>query len=359
MSDRTKPSKPRCMPLSQWPPLDQAAWALAIRPGNLLDGCGPAADWKPKTRRTVISSYGRYLSFLDGHDRLDRSVGPDRRLTEPWLRAYLKELAETVAPATQYTRINCLARALAVMAPGFKAPYLQRVRRRLKARAHPTRNKGSRVVPVQDLLKLGASLVEEAETGTFRDEIRRSCTFRDGLCIMILACRPIRRSNLAGMRLDRHLKRVGDVYEMAFHGAETKNHRPYGTALDPALTPYIDRYLGHHRPLLLGSCEGDHVWISWRGTPMTGDMLYRMITNRTRTEFGWPISPHLFRDCAVTSLGEERPDLTWLSMSLLHHSDPRIAEQNYDHALGKQAVQLYQESLRSRRRELAKEFERF
>ena len=111
-----------------------------MRQGKLLDGQGPAAHWRPKTQKTVLASYGRFLTFLKRNAWLDRKVGPEVRLTPDWLRAYIAELAETVAPVTLSGRITNLAEALRVMAPGTEYPYLNRARRRLKIRARPIRN---------------------------------------------------------------------------------------------------------------------------------------------------------------------------------------------------------------------------
>lgn len=277
MSDPKSDPRRRCMRLSEWPALDRTAWAAAIADGDILSGRGPAAHWRPGTRKSVISAYGRFLTFLERSGWLDRAAGPDARLTPDRLRAYLAELAETIAPVTISSRIRDLAEALRVMLPAAQYSYLNLARRRLKARARPTRNKRARIVPVQQLVDLGFALIDRAETGAFDREIWRACTYRDGVTILLLACRPIRRSNLAAMELGKHLFKTGDSYRLAFDGSETKNHRPYERPLDAGLTPFIDRYLDHYRPLLLGPSASYHVWISWRHVPMSDCNLYGRI----------------------------------------------------------------------------------
>lgn len=242
------------------------------------------------------------------------------------------------------------AEALRVMVPGAVYPYLNLARRRLKARARPTRNKRARIVSTQQLVDLGLALIDRAETGAVDREISRACTYRDGVTILLLACRPIRRSNLAAMELGKHLFKTGDSYRLAFDGSETKNHRPYERPLDAALTPFIDRYLDHYRPILLGPSASNHIWISGRHIPMSDCCLYGKIVRHTKEAFGHAVCPHLFRDSAMTTLGEQEPEHVWLGMSLLHHTDPRMTEKHYNHALGVQAVQNYQGSVRRRRR---------
>ena len=65
------PLERRCLPLHEWPLADQAAWRCAVDPGDTLESAGGAAGWTPKSRRTVIAAYGRWLSFLDLRGQLD------------------------------------------------------------------------------------------------------------------------------------------------------------------------------------------------------------------------------------------------------------------------------------------------
>lgn len=340
----------RCMPLTEWPSADRAAWEAAIKPAALFDEPGLAAHWRPKSRLSVMDAYGRYLTFLDRQGWLDRELGPNDRLSPDRLKAYGEELMPQVAPATLAGRIRDLVEAFRVMTPGTSYPYLNQVRRRLKARARPTRNKRELMVPGADIFRLGLTLIDQAETGKFWSERKRAVIYRDGLMICLLICRPERRANFTGMRLGVHLNRMGDAYALGFERAETKGRKTHATAFDRVLTSYIDRYLDHYRPVLLNGLETDRVWISWLGTPMVEGSFAEMIKTRTNKAFGHKLTPHLFRDCAVTSLGNEKPELVWIGMSVLHHSDPRIAEKHYDQALADQAVLSYQDSLRRRRK---------
>jgi integrase len=358
MTDPKSDPRRRCMRLAEWPVLDRDAWAKAIEDGDILTGKGPAAHWRPETRKSVISAYGRFLTFLERKGWLDRNTGPDARLTPDRLRAYLAELAENIAPVTISSRITGLAEALRVMVPRVAYTYLSLARRRLKARARPTRNKRARIVPTQQLVGLGLGLIQRADTGAFDREIWRACTYRDGITILLLACRPIRRSNLAAMELGKNLYKSGESYRIAFDGSETKNHRPYERPLDAGLTQFIDRYLEHYRPILLGPSASNHVWISGRHTPMSDCSLYGKIVGHTREAFGHAVCPHLFRDSAMTTLGEQEPEHVWLGMSLLHHTDPRIAEERYNHALASHAVQDYQEAVRQRRHRITRQRKR-
>ena len=341
----------RCMPVLEWPRRDRKAWDAALLHGSVLDERGLAAHWRPETKRSIAAAYGRFLTFLARNGWLDPGLGPADRITPDRLRAYLTDLSQTVAPVTFAGRIRNLEQALRVMVPGKQFPYLGLARRRLKARARPIRNKRHKVVSADRLIGLGLDLMHRAETGSFLNrEPWRAALYRDGLTILLLAFRPLRISNLVGMRTNLDLVKSGDHYRLAIDREVTKNHRPYERELNSFLTPYIDRYLEHYRPRLLGAKQTDRVWISWRGVSMSANSAYGRIVRHTCKAFGHAINPHLFRDCAITTLANDDPERVWIGMPLLHHSDPRIAEKHYNQALENDAVRQYQKFLGKHRR---------
>ncbi len=340
----------RCRKLPEWPEADRRAWEAAVTPGGLLDETGLAAHWRPATRKSVQDAYGRWLTFLDLNGWLDEGAAPDQRLTPDRLRGFIAELQTTVASLTLRNRIRDLEQALRVMAPGAAFPYLRRARARLKARGRPTRSKRAQIRSSRELLQLGLDLLHQAEHGAVARPLWRAALYRDGLMILMLTCRPLRRGNLAGLRLGRHIVKRDDSYVLLLEESETKNHRRFEQPLPEALTPAIERYLVQYRPLLLSEREDDHLWISWRGVPLAETGVYACVMARTKTAFGSGIPPHRFRDCAVTSLGETDPELVWLAPALLHHADRRIAEAHYDQARDNAAVGLWQTYLQDQRR---------
>jgi integrase/recombinase XerD len=168
--------------------------------------------------------------------------------------------------------------------------------------------------------------------------------------ILILTCRPLRRSNVAAMVLGQHLVRHGERYVLKFDEDETKNRRPFEQPLAPQLTPVIDRHIQHYRPKLLGQEASEHVWISWRGKPLTDAVIYASLVARTKEAFGFAVPPHRFRDSVVTSLCEDHPEQISLAATLLHHADHRTAEKHYDQAQDVSAVRDWQEHVATRRK---------
>jgi integrase/recombinase XerD len=350
LAPRNDPAR-RCLKLRDWPEPDRLAWEAAIAQGSLLDEGGLASRWRESTRKTVQDAYGRWLTFLERNGWVETNdASPGERLTPDRLRAFVAELQETVAPNTLRNRITNLAEALRVMAPEFDFPYLRRARACLKARARPVRNKRAQMAPSRELLQLGLDLTQRAEREDGADELVRAALYRDGLMIMMLTCRPIRRRNFAELRLGLHLVQRGEAYVIVLEGSETKNHRRFEQALPTALTPLIERYLKQYRPQLLGRAQLDHVWISRKGRPMPDTGIYHAVRKRTKIAFGTGIPPHRFRDCAVTSMGEKDPELVWLAPALLHHADRRVAEIHYNQARDAGAVDLWQGYVLAERR---------
>ena len=121
----------------------------------------------------------------------------------------------------------------------------------LESPARPARDKLSRLKQPEELIALGERLMDEAEAATEWSARRRAIRYRDGLLIALRAYRPVRRRNLAMMRLGRHLMKVGGRWRIVFGAEETKTHVPYEAVLPAALGPRLERYLDVHRPVLL------------------------------------------------------------------------------------------------------------
>jgi integrase len=57
--------------------------------------------------------------------------------------------------------------------------------------------------------------------------------------------------------------------------------------------------------------------------------IYREICRFTKRAFGQPINPHLFRDCAVSTVATDDPEHIGIAAPLLGHRDPRTTEKHY------------------------------
>jgi integrase/recombinase XerD len=88
----TPAAKPRCLTLEHWPEQDRLCWVAAHRRGGLLEDDGLAMSWTPNTSALIAGGYGRYLSFLAETEDLDVAAGPEDRITQPRVEAYIAYL---------------------------------------------------------------------------------------------------------------------------------------------------------------------------------------------------------------------------------------------------------------------------
>jgi integrase len=100
------------------------------------------------------------------------------------------------------------------------------------------------------------------------------------------------------------------------------------------------------RPALMtrGGYEHDYLWVTNRGAPISDTSMATLIRNQTRKLFGVPISPHLFRDIAATTMARTSPEAVGNIRSLLDHRGHETAEKYYNHAtaleIGRNHAQL-------------------
>ncbi len=119
----------------------------------------------------------------------------------------------------------------------------------VRQRHRPARDKRPRLVGADDLLVLGFALMRRAGDGG-RSPRQRALLHRDGLAIALLALRPLRRRNFAGLRLGEHVVQRGEGWWLQVSGAETKNGDPIEMPWPEVLIAPLESYLALHRPVL-------------------------------------------------------------------------------------------------------------
>lgn len=77
--------------------------------------------------------------------------------------------------------------------------------------------------------------------------------------------------------------------------------------------------------------------------------LYDIVRKRTKTAFGHPINPHLFRDEAATYLAIHDPEHVRLSAPLLGHRQLTTTERYYQQGRSLQASRSYANAMTARR----------
>src|SRR5262249_22873631 len=162
-----------------------------------------------------------------------------------------------------------------------------RIHSQVRFRHKPARPKRARVVPIDELLKLGIDLMAAAERET--TAARRATMFRDGLLVALLALRLLRLRNLVGLVLDRTLIVRGDRWWIDIPASETKSKQwPIEMPWPEILAGQLETYLARHRPVLAAfrrrgaPAAGDALWVSKAGSPLGRRATQQTIVNRTR-----------------------------------------------------------------------------
>jgi integrase/recombinase XerD len=335
------------VPYENWPSADQALWQAVIAEGDILDGCGPGANWAPTTKNNTRKAYGYWLHWLGVNGLLSKPTDhPLDRITPEHIKGYIGDMEENAAPLTRFVYILDLLRFAQASTPDRNWDWLKRVKNKLWARATPFRDKTSKIRNSGDLFELGLNLMNESagvkcRYNPFQEEVQ----YRDGLLIAILAARPIRLKNLTAIIIGNQLIRIDNHYWLLFEAQDVKNHRYIEVPVPEILTSYIDEYLADCRPRLLQGKESDRFWISRFGGNLTCNSIRRQIKLHTEAAFGKAINPHLFRDCAATSIAIHDPEHVWITANILGHNTLATAQKYYDQSRMLEAGRHYQSTI--------------
>lgn len=335
-----------------WPTGDKVMWQRAFTRRSVLDEGGSCADWASETRRVSARDYGYWLQFVLNFDPAMAAEPPVARLTRERVLAYCKSM-ESVSALTRACRIARLHTLVRAANPTVDLGWLAEIRRgleKLARRTGPVRSKHNRVMATGRLINAGVKLLSDAHRDECNPMRKRAKDFRDGLMIALLAARPLRIKNFAGLRLGLHLRATATGYAIDIPGEETKTGRPIESFVPDDLVPWLSIYLSEYRPYLLHGRLSDHVWVHSAGGAYTPGSLSQRISKLTARNLGVAISPHLFRDCAATTIATDDPEHVHTIAPILGHSTIRIAENHYNHAHALEANRRLQASIQILRR---------
>ena len=343
----------RCLKVDKWPVLDQSMWYALFEPGDILDGTvGVSCNWSEETRDKYRKGYGRWLTYLITTEQLDGLVAPALRVTPERVSAYLAQLQTQVSDWTTWGRLAELLAVANAFCADTDWSWLRRFVRFLEANSQDSRNKYPRLRPATEIAAWAYTRMDELIINPpDRDPASK---FRDALMIaLLITCPAMRLGNLTMIRIGHHLMQTSEGFRLTFSRDETKTDKPMALPVPNSLSPYLDRYINHIRPQLIGDEEFDRLWITKYGQPMKGKTVYDRITKVTKRAFGVSISPHLFRDCAVTTVAIDDPEHIGIAAPILGHTDPRTTEKHYIQANSLVAGRRLRQSVDTLRRELS------
>jgi integrase/recombinase XerD len=210
--------------------------------------------------------------------------------------------------------------------------------------------KRTRLREPASLVDLGFRLMQQAEAGVHISARKNAAVFRTGLQVAWLAMRPLRMRNFSSIRIGINLTLERDVWWLRFPREETKTRQPIEVPFPQELRSALEHYLSYYRVLLAGGrYRGDHLWLGYRFKPESAHTLQLALVGVTLRAFGKPINPHLFRDCAATSIAIQDPGSVRIAAAVLGHRNFATTEKYYNLAASIQAGRLYAELIRKRR----------
>ena len=203
--------------------------------------------------------------------------------------------------------------------------------RKLKTAVTSTKNH-SDLPSIRELFDLGTTLMRYVEAGKAGSVKQCASMYRNGLFIAMLAARPyMRRNNIAKIKIGEHIFQEGAVYRLRFSNDDMKGRISRGGPLPEMLTPYIDRYIRVHRPVLFLSkpdLDGT-LFISYQGLPVYPHAMSDQIGKVTEAYFGRRICTHEFRHATGSSIAKEDPEHVGIVPTVLGHADYSTSEGYY------------------------------
>lgn len=336
----------RSLPFDEWPENDRQAWLTALA-GDPFNGSCRMADWSVATREQARKCYGRLLSFLWSEGALDPKVSPGRRLDEDRLRQYVRWELDRLAPQTLSNTLSLITMVLAVIDPDCDLTCLREATAWAKRRAHREIKVRPRTVDAGALVSLGWTLMREALDQA--PDVVDCEKYLDGLIVALLAWAPIRIRNFSTLELGDSFRRTGMDWRIELEASETKTRRADSWTLPTEATPWIDLYVERVRPSFGAPTDCGPLWFGPRHKPIGQQTLRKRIKQRTREAFGFPIRPHTFRHCAVTTFVEAVPDQAANAPHVLGHASAQTTERHYLVGERVLAVRRFQQILRQHR----------
>ena len=132
-----------------------------------------------------------------------------------------------------------------------------------------------------------------------------------------------------------------------------KNHCAFVVDLPDWLTRHLDIYCETARQTLRRRSDVPDqgcLWLGAEGEPMTGKAISRKLRQIIDRQLGRPMSLHLFRDGATTTIAVNASADIGIAGDVLGHGDARTAERYYNQARGVEASRRYHDLLEGLRR---------
>jgi integrase/recombinase XerD len=316
---------------ANWPVEDQNRWEAAFKSGDRLDESGRGAHLAASTRQVLRESYGRFLRFISANHQDLVTRPPDGRIDRCIVTEYIAWRKRSCGDMAVAIELGHLRGALRVICPDVDWSWLLTITRRIAATA-PRKAGKYHLVTSEHLYALGIDLMNCAVADADATQhVRKAHAFqyRDGLLISFLALIPLRRRTLAALRIDHHLVKVGDLWELDIPAADTKTRRPLDYSISEELSARIDLYLERFRGRIPGADKHAGLWSSNLSRPMCPDTIYAAVHKRTKKAFGFAVNVHRFRHAAASFWSSHDPVNVRGAKDLLGQASFTTTEKHY------------------------------
>ncbi len=322
------------LPIAGWPEADQRIWEALMAADDPLGEPGALAHLRETSQQGLIKCYGRWLEWVYRREPEGLALPPIARLTVERLRAWIADL-EQLAPPTRLTLVNGALQVLREAFPRHDWSMPLRLLRALRIEAQGWRSsrKQGRVISGAVVLASAMDLCgQKAEAAN--TPLKAAIMRRDGTMIAFLTMLPIRLRALSELKLGQSVLVSSTQIRISLSGDMTKNGLPWESLVPRPLEGLLRSYICETRAWLMAQTGSRHdaLWVSREGSSMAYRYLKKRIPTITMRELGIKISPHLFRDIAVTTLVQESPEHARLTRPLLAHASYGIVDRHYNHA---------------------------
>lgn len=320
--------------LAEWPASDREMWQRAIQQGGLFDDLGPLSHLATPTLGMIQAGYGKWLGWLTETQPEILALPPARRLELERFVIFIKAHAH-LSPKTRHLYAANTLRLLCHCHPDREWGPFRRVLMHLERQAedHVSRRKDGRILSGNYVLAKALEL-EGPAAAAASTPLQKALLQRNGTLIAFLTLIPIRRRALTSLRIDESVVFDGDDILIVTTPEMNKTKTYWETLVAPSITPVLRRYIHETRPRLMAGRGIDHtfLWVTKDGDPISGTAMGTLIRNQTRELFGVPISAHLFRDIAATTLARTSPEAVGHIRAPLSLRGHETAEKYYNHA---------------------------
>jgi integrase len=317
------------LPFANWPAEDRERLAAAFRPGDRFDDSGRGSHLADTSRKARQESYGRFLGFLSATHPDLMGASPEARIDRGIVAEYVSwRSCSAISIAIDLCNLHG---ALSLICPDTNWSWLLAIARRIEAAAPRQRTK-YHLVTSDRLYALGIELMDRAvadANAATRTRTAHAFWYRDGLLIAFLALVPLRSRTLTALRIDPHLAKVGEFWELDIPARDTKTGCALDYRLSKEFSARIDLYLERFRRSIPGADKHAGLWPSLQSRPMCSHAIYGAAYKRTKKGLGFGVTLHRFRHAAASFWSANDPVNVRGIKDLLGHKSFKTTEGHY------------------------------